>query len=104
MQTKIRSLNWVKALCCGLAIANLNPLSAQTPTSAAPTPTSLSANVISLFSNAYTNVNVDTWRTVWSNATLEEILIQGNETKKYSNLDFVGIETKIQTILKRKAT
>ena len=93
MQTKIRSLNWVKALCCGLAIANLNPLSAQTPTSAAPTPTSLSANVISLFSNAYTNVNVDTWRTPWSAATLTDTTIAGNDVKRYSNLDFVGVET-----------
>jgi hypothetical protein len=31
------------------------------PTVAAPTPTALAANVISLFSNAYTNVTVDTW-------------------------------------------
>ncbi|MEN9345745.1 MAG: hypothetical protein RLZZ60_1214, partial [Bacteroidota bacterium] len=69
MQTKILSLKWVKAICCGLAIANLNPIFAQTPSSAAPTPTSLAANVISLFSNAYTNVNVDTWRTSWSSAT-----------------------------------
>jgi expansin (peptidoglycan-binding protein) len=63
------------------------------PTTAAPTPTQLAANVISLFSNAYTNVAVDTWRTSWSSAILQDVLIQGNETKKYSNLDFVGIET-----------
>ncbi|NHM06810.1 T9SS type A sorting domain-containing protein [Flavobacterium sp. CYK-4] len=63
------------------------------PTVAAPTPTIPSANVISMFSNAYTNVNVDTWRTVWSAATLTDLQIAGNDTKKYSNLDFVGIET-----------
>jgi hypothetical protein len=63
------------------------------PLTAAPTPTEDAADVISMFSNAYTNVNVDTWRTPWSSAVLEDILIQGNETKKYSNLDFVGIET-----------
>jgi hypothetical protein len=63
------------------------------PSAAAPTPTALESNVISMFSNAYTNVAVDTWKTVWSNATLEDIQIQGNDTKKYSALDFVGIET-----------
>ncbi|MCB9337069.1 MAG: Ig-like domain-containing protein [Lewinellaceae bacterium] len=63
------------------------------PTAAAPTPTQNAANVISMFSNAYTNVGVDTWRTDWSMATLEDIQIQGNDTKKYTALDFVGVET-----------
>ncbi len=63
------------------------------PTVAAPTPTKNAADVISMFSNAYTNVAVDTWRTGWSNATLTDVQVQGNDTKKYSALDFVGIET-----------
>jgi hypothetical protein len=63
------------------------------PTVAAPTPTQAAANVISLFSDAYTNVTVDTWRTDWSAATLEDVTIASNPTKKYSALDFVGIET-----------
>ncbi|MCB9035486.1 MAG: Ig-like domain-containing protein [Lewinellaceae bacterium] len=63
------------------------------PTAPAPTPTQAPADVISLFSNAYTNVPVDTWRTDWSAATLEDIQIQGNDTKKYTDLDFVGVET-----------
>jgi hypothetical protein len=63
------------------------------PDAPAPTPTRAAADVISLFSDAYTDVTVDTWRTVWSAANLEEITISGNATKKYSNLDFVGIET-----------
>jgi uncharacterized protein YciU (UPF0263 family) len=66
---------------------------ADEPTAAAPTPTRNAANVISLFSDAYTDVPVDTWRTDWSVAVLEDIQIQGNPTKKYSQLDFVGIET-----------
>lgn len=61
-------------------------------TTAAPTPTLSQANVISMFSNAYSNVVVDTWRTSWSQAVLEEVTVAGNATKKYSNLDFVGIE------------
>ncbi len=63
------------------------------PTTAAPTPTTPSANVLSLFSDAYNDVPVDTWRTDWSSAVLEDINVAGNATKKYSMLDFVGIET-----------
>lgn len=63
------------------------------PSTAAPTPTKPSADVISMYSNAYTNVAVDTWRTSWSNATLIDTTIQGNDTKRYANLDFVGVET-----------
>jgi hypothetical protein len=68
------------------------------PTVAAPTPAVNSANVISMFSNAYTNVPVDTWRTDWSQATLTDTTIAGNATKKYSALTFVGIETVAQQI------
>ncbi len=58
----------------------------------APTPTLPAANVISMFSDAYTNVPVNTWRTNWSQANLEDIAINGNAIKKYTALDFVGIE------------
>jgi hypothetical protein len=71
-------------------VAVVNP---NQPMTAAPTPTRPANTVISMFSNAYTNVPVDTWRTVWSNATLTDLQIEGNDTKKYSALDFVGIET-----------
>ncbi len=63
-----------------------------TPTTAAVDPTSKEADVISLFSGAYTDVTVETWRTDWSNATLEEVVVDGNDVKKYSALNFVGIE------------
>ncbi len=64
------------------------------PTAAAPTPPVRSASsVISMFSGAYTNVAVDTWKTDWSAATYEEVTVAGNPTKKYSSLNFVGIET-----------
>lgn len=63
------------------------------PTIAAPTPTFPAADIISMFSNAYTNKTVDTWRTSWSAATLTDLQIATNDTKKYSALDFVGIET-----------
>jgi hypothetical protein len=62
------------------------------PTVAAPAPTKQAADVISLFSNAYNNVTVDTWRTSWSAATLTDVKIGSDDIKKYSALDFVGIE------------
>ncbi len=64
-----------------------------TPVTAAPTPNLPAGNVISMFSDAYTNVAVDTWRTSWSSATLNDIVITGNQVKRYSSLAFVGIET-----------
>jgi hypothetical protein len=69
------------------------PAAPTAPTVAAPTPTRAPANVISLFSNAYTNVTVDTFRTPWSVGTLQDVTVAGNATKLYTNLDFVGIET-----------
>lgn len=69
-----------------------NAVTPQEPLTAAPTPTRPAANVVSMFSNAYTNVTVDTWRTDWSNATLTDLQIAGNDTKKYSALSFVGVE------------
>ena len=65
---------------------------AEFPTAGAPTPTADAADVISLFSNAYTDVTVDTWRTGWSNATLTDIQLGTDDVKRYTSLDFVGIE------------
>lgn len=63
------------------------------PTTGPADPSFDAANVISLFSGVYTDVTVDTWRTAWSSASLTDVQIDGNDAKKYSNLDFVGIET-----------
>ena len=63
------------------------------PDMAAPMPTRPAADVISMFSDAYDDVNVDTWRTDWSSTDFEDVMVEGDPTKKYSNLDFVGIET-----------
>jgi hypothetical protein len=63
------------------------------PTVAAPTPTTAAANVIPLFSNAYTNVPVTTWRTDWSvGSALTDLQIAGNDTKKYTNLNYFGVD------------
>ncbi|WP_028374663.1 hypothetical protein [Leeuwenhoekiella sp. MAR_2009_132] len=65
---------------------------ADSPQAAAPAPSFDAANVISLFSDVYSDVNMATWRTDWSAATLEDVSIAGNAVKKYSALNFVGAE------------
>jgi hypothetical protein len=69
------------------------------PMVAAPTPTYPSAAVIALFSNPYNEVPVDTWQAPWSQAQVTDLLIQGNDTKRYSSMNFVGIETVGSNIL-----
>ena len=70
------------------------------PTAAAPTPTVASTEVISLFSNAYTNVPVDNWRADWgqSGNILSDIQIAGNDTKKYTDLSYFGVITEANKI------
>jgi hypothetical protein len=62
------------------------------PPAPAPAPTAPSADVIALFSDAYTAVTVDTWRTSWSEATLEETTVGTDNVKKYTDLNYVGVE------------
>ena len=64
-----------------------------TPQAAAPNPSCEESEVISMFSNSYNNVPVDTWLTTWSQASLQDVQIAGNDTKKYDNINFLGIET-----------
>ncbi len=68
------------------------------PTTAAPTPTRVAADVVSLFSNAYTNVPVDKWSADWDMADVSDVQIAGNDTKKYANLSFAGIEFITRTV------
>lgn len=51
------------------------------------------SSVISLFSEYYDDVPVDTWRTDWSAGDYEEVTVSGNLVKHYTNLNYVGIET-----------
>jgi beta-glucanase (GH16 family) len=59
---------------------------------AAPPPTRAASSVISLFSNVYTNRAIDTWSTSWDKADVTNTFIENNETKRYSKLNFAGIE------------
>ncbi len=62
------------------------------PTTAAPTPTSAEADVISIFSDAYTNVPGTDFNPDWGQATVvTEVDIAGNNTLKYEGLNFQGI-------------
>ena len=68
----------------------------------APTPTVNPANVISIFSNAYTNVPVDYYNGYWApyQTTLgqADIHINGDDLIKYSQFNFVGIQFSQPTI------
>ena len=64
------------------------------PEIAAPTPPARNAaDVISLFSNAYTNVDVTTWSTEWSEgSTNTDIVIEGDDVKRFDLVRFSGIQ------------
>lgn len=69
----------------------LNLTAYSTPTLPAESPTIPAANVISMFSDVYNDVPVETWRTDWSRAQFEEYAVAGEKTKMYSALIYVGI-------------
>lgn len=62
------------------------------PLTAAPTPNRAANTVISLFSNAYANRTIDTWSASWDRADMTNTFIENNETKRYSKLNYAGIE------------
>ncbi len=70
------------------------------PLTPAPTPEVPSEKVISMYSNAYTNVPIDTWNTRWEFSTAEdtELQIDGDDVRRYKQLNFVGIEFSSATI------
>lgn len=70
--------------CTGKVVAPAEP---------PPTPVIPGSNVISLYSNAYSNVPVDTWNAHWLYSTAEDqfIKIQDDDVIRYRNLNFVGI-------------
>ena len=70
------------------------------PSEAAPMPPARdAADVISLFSNAYTNINVDTFYAEFSQGGgLQDIQVEGDDVKQYTGLDFAGVETIAATV------
>jgi len=64
-----------------------------TPTVAAPTPNVAEANVISVFSDAYTDIASTEFNPFWDQATQFSMIdIEGNATIKYEFLNYQGIE------------
>jgi len=62
------------------------------PSGPAPPPTLPAGDVISLFSNVYTDVPVDTWSADWDMADVSDLKISGDDVKAYTSLVFAGIE------------
>jgi hypothetical protein len=64
-----------------------------TPMVAAPTPTRPAANVISIFSDAYTNVAGTDFNPNWGQSTVvSQLPIAGNNTLKYAGLNYQGTQ------------
>ncbi|MEZ4651681.1 MAG: glycosyl hydrolase family 16 [Candidatus Eisenbacteria bacterium] len=80
------------------ATGNVTISVAASPTEAASTPQLSSADVISLFSDAYSNVAVDTWSADWDRADVADLSIDDDHMKAYTQLLFAGVEFISQTI------
>ncbi|HLF50874.1 glycosyl hydrolase family 16 [Flavobacterium sp.] len=68
---------------------------------AAPVPTKPAANVISVFSNAYTNVPVEYYNGYWQpyqTTTSADFNVNGDAVLNYNNFNFVGIQFAQPTI------
>jgi hypothetical protein len=64
------------------------------PIVAAPSPTAPQGNVVSIFSNAYTNVGLSELNPNWGQSTtLTSVNVQGNSTWLYESLNYTGIVT-----------
>lgn len=71
------------------AIAAPDPV----PTTAAPTPPVRNAvDVISLFSNAYTNIAIDTWSAPYDDSSVSDLQVVGNDVKKILFSNFLGVQ------------
>ena len=69
------------------------------PAEAALTPTLAEANVISIFSDAYTNIDGVNLNPAWGQSTVvTEMTIQGNNTLLYTGLNYQGTEFIAQDI------
>lgn len=63
------------------------------PTTAAPAPTHPAAGIISVFSDAYTNIPGTNLNPNWGQATVvTQVPIQGNNTLRYGGLNYQGIQ------------
>ena len=74
-------------------IATTITVSFPPPATAAPTPTVPADRVMSLYSDAYTNVAGTDWVPNWGQLTqASEIQISGNNTRKYQLMNYQGVQ------------
>jgi hypothetical protein len=67
----------------------------------APLPTRDAANVTSVFSNAYTNINVDYYNGYWQpfqTTQSADFTVNGDNVLNYTNFNFVGIQVTSPTV------
>ncbi|WP_430927744.1 T9SS type A sorting domain-containing protein [Polaribacter marinivivus] len=63
------------------------------PSTKAPIPPARNAaDVVSIFSDAYTNITVDTFDTSWCAGTTTEITVEGDKVKRVTDLGCEGVE------------
>ena len=63
------------------------------PSTNAPTPPArATSDVISLFSDAYTNIPVTEWSTPWDDSNIQDITLTGNAMKKINSGNFLGVQ------------
>ena len=90
--TQAASGNFGSASTTATLVVTYPPLPAS-PITAAATPTKPAANVISLFSDAYNNVSGTDFFPNWGQSTqVADTVIVGNTTKKYTDLNYQGIQ------------
>lgn len=58
----------------------------------APSPAADDSNVISIFSDSYNDITVDTWSADWDVADVSDFDLSGDNIKVYTNLLYAGVE------------
>lgn len=71
----------------------INVTGYEPPTTGAPAPTHSAGEVVSLYSDAYANQLIDTWRADWGGVTtqFEEFEVHGDAALMYTTLNWVGV-------------
>ncbi len=79
----------------GKSAGSATPVVLPAPTTAAPVPTAAANDVISLFSDSYTNVPVSNWDPQWGGQTgdlTDGRAIAGNKVKHVTQLNYQGVQ------------
>jgi hypothetical protein len=78
----------------GSSAGSTTPVKIASPTTAAPVPTAAASDVISLFSDKYTNVPVSDWNPYWgqSGALSDANTVNGDHIKRVVNLNYQGVQ------------